>query len=112
MEIFTCTVDIDDDRVVAHLNGELDMTTVHPLVDRLQPLATAGRDLVIDLAGISFFGTAGLIALDELARHATAAGGSVRLCQPSALVWRVLAVSGSVNRFKILEQASDSEAGS
>jgi anti-sigma B factor antagonist len=104
MKIFTCAVDIDDQHAVAHLNGELDMSTVRCLVERLRPIAAAGRDLVVDLAGISFFGTAGLGALDELDRYATAAGGSIRLSHVPALVWRLLAVTGSANRFDILEQ--------
>lgn len=103
MKIFTCAVDIDDQHAVAHLIGELDMTTAHCLVERLRPIATAGRDLVVDLAGISFLGTAGLAALDELDRSATAAGGSIRLSRLPALVWRLFAVTGSANRFDILE---------
>jgi anti-anti-sigma factor len=107
MNIFTCALDIDEQHAVAYLNGELDMNTVHCLVDRLRPVATAGRDIVIDLAGIDFFGTAGLIALDELDRHATAAGGSIRLSQLPAPVRRLLAVTRSSNRFDILDHGSD-----
>jgi anti-anti-sigma factor len=107
MNIFTCALDIDEQHAVAYLNGELDMNTVHCLVDRLRPVATAGRDIVIDLAGIDFFGTAGLMALDELDRHATAAGGSIRLSQLPAPVRRLLAVTRSANRFEILDHGSD-----
>jgi anti-anti-sigma factor len=107
MNIFTCALDIDEQHAVAYLNGELDMNTVHCLVDRLRPVATAGRDIVIDLAGIDFFGTAGLMALDELDRHATAAGGSIRLSQLPATVRRLLAVTRSANRFDILDHGSD-----
>lgn len=107
MNTFTCALDIDEQHAVAYLNGELDMNTVHCLVDRLRPVATAGRDIVIDLAGIDFFGTAGLMALDELDRHATAAGGSIRLSQLPAPVRRLLAVTRSANRFDILDHGSD-----
>jgi anti-sigma B factor antagonist len=111
MDIFTCAVDMDEHRAVAYLNGELDMSTVHCLVDRLRPVATAGRDLVVDLAGISFFGTAGLAAFDQLDRHATAAGGSMRLSQLPAPVWRLLAVTGSADRFDIVEHGPNEAAG-
>lgn len=103
MDIFTCAVDIDEQRAVAYLNGELDMSTAQCLVDRLRPVAMAGRDLVVDLAGISFFGTAALTALAELDRHATAAGGSVRLSQLPAPVRRLLAVTGTADHFGILQ---------
>jgi anti-sigma B factor antagonist len=103
MDIFTCAVDIDEQRAVAYLKGELDMSTAQCLVDRLRPLAMAGRDLVVDLAGISFFGTAALAALAELDRHATAAGGSIRFSQVPTPVWRLLAVTGTADRFNILQ---------
>jgi anti-sigma B factor antagonist len=104
MDLFTCAVDIDEQRAVAHLNGELDMSTAQCLLDRLGPLAVAGRDLVVDLAGISFFGAAALTALADLDRCATAAGGSVRLSRLPAPVWRLLAVTGTADRFDILQQ--------
>jgi anti-sigma B factor antagonist len=102
---FSCAVDINAQHAVAHLSGDLDMTGDHGLIERLRPIATAGRDLVVDLAGIDFFGTAGLWALDELNRHALAAGGSIRLSAPPAPVRRLLAVTGSPYRFDILEQS-------
>jgi anti-anti-sigma factor len=74
MNIFSCSVDVDDRCAVAHLNGEVDMSTVSRLVEPLGPLATAGRDVVVDFSGIDFFGTAGLTALADLQRRATAAG--------------------------------------
>jgi anti-anti-sigma factor len=111
MDIFTCTVDIDEQRAVAYLNGELDMSTAHCLVDRLRPVAMAGRDLVVDLARISFFRTAALTALAELDLRATAAGGSIRLSQLPAPVWRLLAVT-SADRFDILEHHPNEAAPS
>jgi anti-sigma B factor antagonist len=104
MDIFTCAVEIDERRAVAHLIGELDMSTAQCLVDRVRPFAMAGLDLVVDLAGISFFGAAALTALAELDRCATAAGGSVRLSRLPAPVWRLLAVTGTADRFDILHQ--------
>jgi anti-sigma B factor antagonist len=110
MEIFTCAVEIDEQRAVAYLNGELDMSTVPGLLDRLQPVAMAGRDLVVDLAGISFFGTAALTALAELDRHATASGGSIQLSHLPAPVWRVLVLTGTADRFRILQELTNESA--
>ncbi len=106
MHVFTCTLHVGEQHAVAYLSGEVDMNTVQALIDRLRPVATAGRDLVVDLAGVNFFGTAGLVALEELDRRATAAGGSIRLSQLPASVRRLLAVTGSANRFDILEYGS------
>jgi len=65
MNIFSCSVDVDDRCAVVHLNGELDMSTVPRLVEPLRPLATAGRDMLVDFSGIDFFGTVGLTALAD-----------------------------------------------
>jgi anti-sigma B factor antagonist len=102
MNIFTCTVDFDNESAVAHLSGELDMSTVACLVDRLCPLAAMGRDIVVDLSGLSFLGTAGVVAFCELQRSATAAGGSVRLSEVPTPARRALAVTGMQDRFTIV----------
>ncbi|WP_431239828.1 STAS domain-containing protein [Mycolicibacterium aichiense] len=106
MHLFTCALHSDEQHAVAYLRGELDMSTVHCLIERLRPVAPAGRDLVIDLAGVTFFGAAGLVALDELDSRATAAGGSIRLAQLPAPVWRLLAATGTTNRFGIVQHGS------
>lgn len=99
--LFSCAVVFTGDCPVAYLDGELDMSTVKCLVDRLTPLATAGFDIIVNLAGLTFLGTAGLLAMAELQRATDAAGGSVLLAEPPTLVWRVLAVAGMKDRFTI-----------
>jgi anti-sigma B factor antagonist len=99
--LFSCTVDLDEQCAVAHLNGELDKSNVGCLTARLRPLAAAGRDMVVDLSGLSFFGTAGLTALANLQWHAAMAGGSVRLAGLPAPVRRLLAVTGTQDWFTI-----------
>jgi anti-sigma B factor antagonist len=102
MNIFSCGVDFHGECAVAYLRGELDSCTVEHLVDRLCPLAMAGQDIVVDLSGLQFVATAGLTALDELERHASAAGGSIRLTDPPPPMRRVLAVTGMRDRFHIV----------
>ena len=63
MHMFTCALDIDEQHAVARLNGELDMNTVHCVIDRLLPVVTAGRDLVVDLAGINFFEDGDMVSM-------------------------------------------------
>jgi anti-anti-sigma factor len=57
--------------------------------------------MIVDLSGLSFFGTAGLTALADLQRHASMAGGSVRLAGLPAPVRRLLAVTGTQDWFTI-----------
>jgi anti-sigma B factor antagonist len=100
-QIFSCTVVFKPKCAVAYLDGELDMFTVRCLVSRLTPLAVEGRDIVLDVSGLRFLGVAALRALADLQGRATAAGGSVRLAQPPALLSRVLAVAGMQDAFTI-----------
>ena len=102
MNIFSCGVDFHDECAVAYLRGELDMSSVPALFDRLCPLAKDGQDMVVDLSGLQFVATAGLTTLAELERAACAAGGSIRLTKLPAPMWRVLAVTGMRDRFHII----------
>jgi anti-anti-sigma factor len=79
---------------VAYLHGELDACSATCLRARLTPAAIAGQDIVVDPAGLSFVDTAGVIALVDLLRMATTAGGSLRLTRPPRLLRRLLALSG------------------
>ena len=99
--LFSCAVVFTSDCPAAYLDRELDMSTVKCLVDRFTPLATAGCDIIVNLAGLTFLGTAGLLAMAELQRATDAARGSVLLAEPPTLVWRVLAVAGMKDRFTI-----------
>lgn len=103
IEIFSCTVDMDRDPALAYLEGELDMSTVGGLVEQLDPLAASGRHMVINLAGLSFLGTAGIKALAEVRQDAIAAGGSMHLTEVPFLVERVLAVTGMCDEFPITD---------
>ena len=57
--------------------GEIDISTVTRLRERLFELAASGRPLVVDLDQVSFIDSAGLGALVGTANRATAHGGSV-----------------------------------
>jgi anti-sigma B factor antagonist len=57
--------------------GEIDMSTVARLRERLFELAACGRPLVVDLDQVSFIDSAGLSALVGTANRAAAHGGSV-----------------------------------
>src|SRR4030088_2746837 len=97
--LFTCTVVYQPDCTVAYLEGELDMSTAESLRVRLAPLVGLGCNVVVNLADLRFLGTAGLRALAEIARDATAAGGSVCLAEVPDLVSRVLTITGMRDSF-------------
>lgn len=100
-ELFTCTVVLDSHRAVAYLYGELDSYTSECLLGQLAPLIKSGCDVVVNLSGLSFVSTTGLVLLDRLARCVAGKGGSLCLADPSAVARRVLDITGLAARFTI-----------
>ena len=90
---------------MAYLHGELDACSATCLRAQLTPLAMAGQDIVVDPAELSFVDTAGVFALVDLLRVATAAGGSLRLTKPPRLMRRLLALAGLNSVFVIVDRA-------
>jgi anti-anti-sigma factor len=72
------------------LRGELDAASAPALDLHVRPLAEAGRDLVVDLAGLRFCDCAGLTLFLRWQSRAAAAGGSLRLTAPSRIARRLL----------------------
>ena len=77
--------------VIAEVAGEIDISTVTRLRERLFKLAESGRTLIVDLNRVTFIDSAGLGALVGAARRAAAHGGSLHaVCarpQTRKLLW-------------------------
>ena len=77
--------------VVAAVTGEIDISTVAPLRERLYELADNGGTLIVDLNRVTFIDSTGLGALVGAARRADEHGGSLyAVCaqpQPRRLLW-------------------------
>jgi anti-sigma B factor antagonist len=100
-EIFSCTVVFNSQPAVAYLQGELDSYTAECLIAKLGPLIKSGRDVVVNLSGLSFVSTTGLVLLDRLALCVTGKGGSLCLADPSAVARRLLDLTGLSDRLMI-----------
>jgi anti-anti-sigma factor len=77
--------------VIAEVTGDIDMSTVAGLRERLFGLADSGQLLIVDLNRVTFIDSAGLGALVGAARRAAANGGSLHaVCsrpQTRKLLW-------------------------
>jgi anti-anti-sigma factor len=77
--------------VIAEVTGDIDMSTVPGLRERLFELADNGQPLIVDLNRIGFIDSAGLGLLVVVARRASAHGGSLHaVCsrpQTRKLLW-------------------------
>ncbi|HEX3714038.1 MAG TPA: STAS domain-containing protein [Trebonia sp.] len=77
--------------VIAAVTGDIDMTTVAGLRERLFGLAEGGLPLIVDLNRVSFIDSVGLGVLIGASRRAAQHGGSVHaVCsrpQTRKLLW-------------------------
>jgi anti-anti-sigma factor len=77
--------------VIAEVTGDIDMSTVPGLRERLFGLADSGQPVIVDLNRISFIDSAGLGVLIATARRAGEHGGSLHaVCsrpQTRKLLW-------------------------
>ncbi|MFI5734917.1 STAS domain-containing protein [Kribbella sp. NPDC051587] len=87
--------------VVIAVNGELDFGSVRELLAAGEPFATAGREIVVDLAAVSFCDSSGLGVLVRLHRSAKAAGGDLKLARPQPQLLAALSISMLDRMFEI-----------
>ena len=85
---------------VVSVAGELDLTTAPELFHALTRLVDQGRRrLILDLTRLEFCDSSGLSVLVRVRNMLERQGGDVVLAGPTAVVQRVLEVSGLVEVF-------------
>lgn len=113
MEALAIHREHDDDGIVVRVKGDIDSGTVGELVSELATalnLASThpARLLVVDLQGVTFFGSAGLNAVLNCHDQGAAAGTSVRLVANHAEVVRPIEVTnldGVLDLYPTLDDA-------
>jgi anti-sigma B factor antagonist len=77
--------------VIVAVEGQIDISTVTGLRERLSGLADSGRTLMVDLNRVTFIDSAGLGTLVGAARRAAGRGGSLHVVcarpQTRRLLW-------------------------
>ena len=86
---------LGDDSFVVSVGGELDMHTVVPLREKLaQVLERGGRNVLVDLTGVSFLDSTTLVLLLETARELRFARGQLVVVADDARVLRAIELTG------------------
>ena len=86
--------------VVVRVHGEVDALTVPVLETALLAELDARPELlVVDLAGVTWFGVSGLITLVDVQEVAAATGSSVRIAGAAPSVRRLVELAGLSERF-------------
>lgn len=82
--------------------GEIDMTNAETLHLQAREASEGAQAVVADLRDVGFFGSAGVLALEEANNDCRAHGAALRLV-PSATVRRTLGMLGMLERFELYE---------
>lgn len=92
------------------VGGEVDMATAGQFAACLAAgLEDGAAHLIVDLSGVGFLSSAGIVVLIELADRSAAEGVSLHLTglEPGGAVHRVLAISGVLPLFNVAETVAD-----
>lgn len=93
---------------VVHLKGELDGSNYKDLQSRVDELISGDtNNIIIDMSGLSFMGSAGLRALHTSAKSTQEKGGSVKLLKPSDAAQRVLKTLGFDQFFDVFDELEE-----
>jgi anti-anti-sigma factor len=85
---------------VIEINGEIDLNTAHLVTELVDHVARhRPTQVILDMAGVSFFCADGLRALLQARTTVTAAGGRLLLRAPSPRTCRVLTITRTGHLF-------------
>ncbi|MEQ3551316.1 STAS domain-containing protein [Pseudonocardia nematodicida] len=94
--------------MVVHAIGAVDDETSPDLWVELGMWSEDHRDLVLDLSGVDFLGTAGLTSLLEARDVIGAEGGRLRvMCGSSRAARRALQVTGAMEMFDVVDRVPE-----
>jgi anti-sigma B factor antagonist len=92
----TLTVEVRHEQgcAIVTATGEIDISTVTPLRERLLEVATSGAPLVVDLEQVSFIDSVGLAVLVGAAKRAAAHGGSLQVACALPKIRQLMRLTG------------------
>jgi anti-anti-sigma factor len=98
MELLVVDSEVRPEAVLVHASGEIDSSTAGELRSRLESALNEAdgqesRLLVIDLQGVTYFGSAGLNAILDCHKQGLRSGTTVRLVAENDLVVRPIEVT-------------------
>ena len=92
-------------RAVVALRGELDLSTVDEVRDRLDTLRAANRPVVLDLDGLTFMDSTGIRLVLESVRHSEREGWPFAVTRGSSAVQRIFAAARIDDRLPYAPEA-------
>jgi anti-anti-sigma factor len=123
MELLEVDVEIRSEAVLLYAKGEVDSSTAGALRSQLEAALQQAEDqesrlLIVDLQGVTYFGSAGLNAVLDCHKQGLRAGTSVRLVADNGVVVRPIEVTNLDSLLELYPtlpdalEGRDSEQGS
>ena len=100
-EALTIEVRHEQGYAIVAAAGEIDISTVTRLRDRLFDMAASGAPLVVDLDQVSFIDSVGLATLVGTANRAAAHGGSLQVACARPKIRQLLRLTGLDRRIPL-----------
>ncbi|SFC68635.1 anti-anti-sigma factor [Nocardioides terrae] len=102
-------MELDIARVGSELSprGSVDLVSRQQLVDAGREVLAEHQSLTLNMKAVDFMDSVGLGALIELAKLASAAGGSLAVIEPSRSVHRLLTVTGLADAWPPAESPAE-----
>jgi len=97
------------DQVIVTASGEIDLYTAPALQAELAAVLGGGHPVrvVVDLSGVGFCDSTGMIVLLSAMKRARERGGALDLAGPQPAVRKVLQVTGLDSVFNVVEDSAD-----
>ncbi|MCC5951036.1 MAG: STAS domain-containing protein [Acidimicrobiia bacterium] len=110
--LFDLQVFDSDEWVVVAPVGELDLSSIPQVRQRIVQLVADGEQrVVLDLAGVDFVDSAGIGLVVMVAKRLAAHGGELRIAGPTQGVWSVFELVGLDRLWPAHESVADAIAG-
>ena len=116
MDLLVVDSEVRPEAVLVHAIGEIDSSTAEQLRSQLksalkQAESQESRLLILDLQGVTYFGSAGLNAVLDCHKQGVRAGTSVRLVADNGLVVRPIEVTNLDSLLDLYPTLSDALEG-
>ncbi len=95
LPLFEVQVDRSGSHLTLFVSGEVDALAAPALLEAFLRHNSPAASLVwIDVAGVSFFDSSGLLVVQQLQQRTSEGGGTFQLVDPSPAVERIMQITG------------------
>jgi anti-sigma B factor antagonist len=110
-QALTWSVDPGETSTVVHVGGEIDLGTQSDFEDAVAAgMGSAAPVVVVDLGEVTFLGSVGLRVLLQANDEARHAGRTVRVVDGSAIVRRIIEVTGLEQVLSVYPTLADAQS--